>query len=147
MLIAALLMIQAAPPAIQTCLDGSVIRATDQCMIMPDHRLPVFKLFFDSGSSEIRREWEEEIDKAVARFPGAGTRYRVDAYSDTPGSAAANRRIAALRAKVVAAGLRQRGVGDDRISVLIHGEDRLLVPTAQGVREIQNRRVEIMAFP
>ena len=145
MLIAALLTIQAVPPAIQTCPDGSVIRSTDECM--PDHRLPVFRLFFDSGSSEIRREWEEEIDKAVARFPGAGTRYRVDAYSDTPGSAAANRRIAALRAKVVAAGLRQRGVGDDRISVLIHGEDRLLVPTAQGVREIQNRRVEIMAFP
>lgn len=145
-LIAALLL-QPAPVDRQTCPDGSVILASDRCLVFPDHRLPVFRLFFDSGSTEIRREWSEEMDRAVARFPGAATRYRIDAFSDTPGSTGANRRIAAARAEVVAEALRKRGIASERISIIVHGESDLLVPTAEGVREVQNRRVEIMAFP
>jgi outer membrane protein OmpA-like peptidoglycan-associated protein len=145
LLIAALL---SQPAAVEkTCPDGRNVGAADECVTPANQRSPVFRLFFDSGSSEIRREWEEEIDRAVARFPGPRTTFRVDAYSDTPGSPGANLRIAAARADVVVAGLRKRGIANDHISVRVLGERDLLVPTTEGVREVQNRRVEILAFP
>lgn len=147
MLIAALLVLRTVAIQANASPDGTVPRAQDVGIQMPDHRLPVFQLFFDSGSSEIRREWEEQIDKAVSRFPNTRTRYRIGAHSDTTGSPAGNRRIASLRAAAVAAALRKRGIAEDRISIEVHGEEQLLVPTAEGVREVQNRRVDIMPFP
>ena len=45
---------------------------------------------------------------------------------------------------VVAGELTRNGIGRDEITVQAFGESRPLVPTADGVREPQNRRVEIV---
>lgn len=103
-------------------------------------------VFFDSGESEIRREWETVLDAAAAEAR-TGARLRVTGHSDTPGSAAINRRMAQARAEAVAKGLISRGVTAGAITLEAAGEDELLVPTVDGVREIQNRRVTITTLP
>lgn len=102
-------------------------------------------IFFDSGSSEIRREWGAVLEAAVAG--AAQSRLRLVGYSDTPGSAATNLRMARRRAQAVADALAARGFPADRIDVVAVGEQQLLIPTADGVREVQNRRVEITVQP
>jgi outer membrane protein OmpA-like peptidoglycan-associated protein len=99
-------------------------------------------IFFDSGKREIRREWEPVIEEA-AKQALAGTRLQVTGHSDRSGSAGVNRRSALERAQVVADALVARGVPRSALSVASEGEDRPIVPTEDGVREIQNRRVDI----
>ena len=99
-------------------------------------------IFFDSGGQEIRREWEPVLDEA-AKAAAGGTRLRVTGHSDRPGSAAVNRRFALGRAQVVADALVARGVPRSSLTVDSEGEDDPFVSTADGVREIQNRRVDI----
>ena len=53
-------------------------------------------------------------------------------------------RLSQRRAEVVAAELVRQGVSRDEIGVTAFGESRPLVPTADGAREPQNRRVEIV---
>lgn len=99
-------------------------------------------IFFDSGKREIRREWEPVIEEA-AKQALAGTRLQVTGHSDRSGSAGVNRRSALERAQVVANALVARGVPRSALSVASEGEDDPFVPTEDGVREIQNRRVDI----
>lgn len=99
-------------------------------------------IFFDSGKREIRREWEPVIEEA-AKQALAGTRLQLTGHSDRSGSAEVNRRSALERAQVVADALVARGVPRSALSVASEGEDRPFVPTEDGVREIQNRRVDI----
>jgi outer membrane protein OmpA-like peptidoglycan-associated protein len=99
-------------------------------------------IFFDSGGYEIRREWEPVLDEAV-KAAANGTRLRVIGHSDRPGSAAVNRRTSLQRARTVADALVARGVARAALIVTGEGEDEPFIPTAEGVREIQNRRVDI----
>jgi outer membrane protein OmpA-like peptidoglycan-associated protein len=103
-------------------------------------------LFFDSSGAEIRREWQPVLEAAAERAR-SGQRLLVVGHSDTSGSAAANRRVAAKRAQAVADALIALGVPAQALTTASAGEEQLLVPTAEGVREIQNRRVVITAAP
>ena len=51
------------------------------------------------------------------------------------------------RADAVKAYLTARGIGGDKISTEAFGESRPRVDTADGVRELQNRRVEVTYGP
>ena len=103
-------------------------------------------IFFDSGASEVRREWEPVLDQA-ATLARSGQRLLVTGHSDTPGSAATNLRMARQRAAAVMQALIARGVPASSLQESATGETELLVPTADGVREIQNRRVDIQPQP
>jgi outer membrane protein OmpA-like peptidoglycan-associated protein len=103
-------------------------------------------IFFDSGKSEIRREWEPVLDEA-AKAASGGARLILVGHTDRPGSAAGNRRMSLARAKAVAAALEARGVAASAIEVTGEGEDNPYIATADGVREIQNRRVDIRVAP
>ena len=72
------------------------------------------------------------------------TRIEVDGYTDLSGTAAYNLRLSARRAKSVTAELVRNGVGRGEIGIHGRGENDPMVATAQGVREPQNRRVEIL---
>ena len=121
----------------QVCADGVTQVPAIQCC-------PRY-VFFDSGKAEIRREWEPILDEAAKA--GVGKRLLVVGHSDTSGSPSVNRRMARSRAETVAAALVARGVPASSIDVRSAGEEQLLIPTAEGVREIQNRRVAIIAQP
>ncbi len=65
-------------------------------------------------------------------------------HADRSGSDAYNLRLSQRRADAVAAELVRQGVNRNDIGIQAFGESRPLVPTADGVREPQNRRVEIV---
>jgi len=72
------------------------------------------------------------------------TQIEVNGYTDTSGTPHYNQALSIRRAENVAAELVRDGVPGNAISIHGYGETRLLVPTGNGVREPQNRRVEII---
>ncbi|MDR3504970.1 MAG: OmpA family protein [Acidocella sp.] len=68
----------------------------------------------------------------------------VSGYTDTSGTPQYNQGLSERRAKAVAAQLVQDGVPASEIAIHAYGQTHLLVPTGPGVREPQNRRVEIV---
>ena len=72
------------------------------------------------------------------------TRLEVNGYTDTSGTPSYNQGLSLRRAQTVAAELVRDGVPQNAISVQGLGDTKLLVPTGAGVREPQNRRVEII---
>ena len=72
------------------------------------------------------------------------TRIEVGGHTDTSGTAAYNQALSVRRAQAVSNELVRLGVPREAITVQGYGETRPLVPTADGVREPQNRRVEII---
>jgi OmpA-OmpF porin, OOP family len=72
------------------------------------------------------------------------TTLNVSGYTDTSGTAVYNQGLSVRRAKAVAAQLVQDGVPASEIEIHGYGDTHLLVPTGPGVREPQNRRVEIV---
>jgi outer membrane protein OmpA-like peptidoglycan-associated protein len=72
------------------------------------------------------------------------TRIEVNGYTDTSGKPQYNQRLSVRRAEAVASELVRDGVAKDAIAIQGFGETHLLVSTGPGVREPQNRRVEII---
>ena len=68
----------------------------------------------------------------------------VTGHTDTVGSDAYNMRLSRRRAESVAARLEKDGIASSEIEIVAKGKRDLLVPTADGVREPQNRRVQIV---
>lgn len=99
-------------------------------------------LFFDWGKPGIRSDDAATLDRAAAAYQ-PGTELRISGFADRSGSAATNVRASRLRAEMVRAELARRGVPNSAMSVAAFGEARPLVATEDGVREVQNRRVEI----
>ena len=65
-------------------------------------------------------------------------------HADRSGPAGYNQRLSVRRANAAKAVLVQLGVDAKNITAIGKGETQPLVPTADGVREPRNRRVEIM---
>jgi OOP family OmpA-OmpF porin len=72
------------------------------------------------------------------------TKIQVNGFTDTSGSPKYNMGLSIRRAEAVAAELVRDGVPKAAIAIQGFGQTHLLVPTADGVREPQNRRVEII---
>ena len=68
-------------------------------------------------------------------------------HTDRSGSTTYNMGLAERRNASVRGYLSSRGIPDTRITSEAFGESRPRVETADGVREPQNRRVEIMYGP
>jgi outer membrane protein OmpA-like peptidoglycan-associated protein len=75
---------------------------------------------------------------------GGAPQVSVTGHTDTAGSAAYNQQLSERRAEMVAQQLEREGVPATSIITTGRGEQDLLVPTADGVREPRNRRVEIV---
>ena len=105
-------------------------------------------VFFDWAKPELSGDAKTTLDRiaAVALVSGGG-RVRLEAHTDRSGSAEVNLRSARRRAAEVRDYLIAKGVAAGSISITSFGESRPLIPTADGVREVQNRRVEIILDP
>ena len=101
-------------------------------------------IFFDSGKDEIKREWTDTLDVAISMIrKHPDPVITLDGHSDRSGSSSANRHSSLRRAEAVRDYLTARGVPSRAIVVRAFGEEQPLVATADGVREPQNRRVDI----
>jgi outer membrane immunogenic protein len=104
-----------------------------------------YMVFFDFNKSDLTPEGRTIVDQAAANAgPAHATSITVTGHTDTVGSDAYNMRLSRRRAESVAAELEAKGVPSSGITLVAKGKRDLLVPTADGVREPQNRRVEIV---
>lgn len=105
-------------------------------------------VFFAWDRPVIDRDAAAQLDAvaaAVQRSPSA--RISLIGHADRSGPEAPNLRSGTKRAEAVHAYLASRGVQSAVISMISYGESRPLVATADGVREPQNRRVEVVVTP
>jgi outer membrane protein OmpA-like peptidoglycan-associated protein len=107
----------------------------------------VFLVFFDWDRAEITPAGMDIVRQATNAYKAGGSvRIQVTGYTDLSGSQGYNQRLSVRRANNVANALANMGVARGDMAVSGRGENDPRVPTAQGVREPQNRRVEIV-FP
>jgi OmpA-OmpF porin, OOP family len=104
-----------------------------------------FTVFFPWDSASLTPEGNQIIQAAADHFKsGAPTTVLVTGYTDTSGSPQYNQGLSERRAQSVSGALAADGVPQSAMTVSGQGENDLRVPTPPGVREPQNRRVEIV---
>jgi outer membrane protein OmpA-like peptidoglycan-associated protein len=104
-----------------------------------------YLVFFDWDRADLTARAREIVAQAAqASTHVQTTRIEVNGYTDLSGTAAYNQKLSVRRAQSVESELVRDGVAQNEISIHGYGESNPLVPTAPGVREPQNRRVEII---
>ncbi len=104
-----------------------------------------YLVFFDWDRYDLTERARQIISEAAQASQRVQvTRIEVNGYTDLSGTAKYNQGLSVRRANAVAAELVRDGVPQNEIVARGFGESNPLVPTAQGVREPQNRRVEII---
>jgi iron complex outermembrane receptor protein len=104
-----------------------------------------YLVFFDFDKSDLTPQAKEIVDTAAKNAQaGKVTQLTVTGHTDTVGSDAYNMRLSRRRAESVAAQLEKDGIASSEIEIVAKGKRDLLVPTGDGVREPQNRRVQIV---
>lgn len=105
-------------------------------------------VFFEWDRSDITPEAATVLDNAASAYRNCGTAsVMLAGHTDTSGTMTYNEGLANRRNMSVRSYLSGRGIPDGRITAQGFGETQLRVPTADGVRELQNRRVEVTYGP
>lgn len=104
---------------------------------------PSFIVFFSWDDASLSQQAENTI-KQFANYAKNGTfRIKIVGHTDRSGVAPYNMALSLRRANAVKAAVVQHGVSADWIVIEGKGETQPLVLTPDGVREPQNRRVEM----
>jgi outer membrane protein OmpA-like peptidoglycan-associated protein len=104
-----------------------------------------YLVFFDWDKATLTDRARQIIKEAADNSTHVQyTRIDVNGYTDTSGTPQYNMGLSIRRATAVKAELVKDGVPAAAIATQGFGETHLLVPTGAGVREPQNRRVEIV---
>jgi iron complex outermembrane receptor protein len=104
-----------------------------------------YMVFFDFNKSDLTPDAVKIVGQAALNAgPAKVTEIAVTGHTDTVGSDAYNMRLSRRRAESVAAELEKDGVPASEIAIFAKGKHDLLIPTKDGVREPQNRRVQIV---
>jgi outer membrane protein OmpA-like peptidoglycan-associated protein len=103
-----------------------------------------FLVFFDWNRSEITSEAAATLDKAASSYQQTGSAtLQLAGHTDKSGTEVYNRELSLRRAEAVQAYLTGKGVPREVMVLQGFGSTMPRVPTPDGVREPQNRRVEI----
>jgi OOP family OmpA-OmpF porin len=106
---------------------------------------PSFMVFFDWDRSNLSAQALNTIKQAAGAYKTKGSaRVTATGHTDKSGPDSYNMALSLRRANTVKDALVREGVPPTVISVIGKGETQPLVQTADGVREPQNRRVEIV---
>lgn len=104
-----------------------------------------YLVFFDWDKASLTDRARSIIKEAADNSTRVQTtRIEVNGYADTSGKAQYNQELSVRRARAVAGELLRDGVPESEINIQGFGDTHLLVSTGPGVREPQNRRVEII---
>ena len=103
-----------------------------------------YLVFFDWDQAQLTERARQIIRQAAdSSRKVQTTRIEVNGYTDASGAPAYNKALSLRRAQAVAGELVKDNVAKEAIYIEGFGQSNPLVPTAAGVREPQNRRVEI----
>jgi outer membrane protein OmpA-like peptidoglycan-associated protein len=131
-------------PRIRTLSESDVNRLFGEILrtLPPPPRHFTLPFRFDSEElTEEGRKLLPDVLQAVKNYPVPEV--VVIGHTDTTGTPQSNAELGLRRANAVRALLVQAGLDMAAIDVRSHGEAELLVPTADGVFEPRNRRVEV----
>ncbi|MTJ84017.1 MAG: OmpA family protein [Telmatospirillum sp.] len=104
-----------------------------------------YMVFFDFNKSDITAEANRTISQAAqAAKSNRAASISLVGHTDAAGSEKYNMALSLRRANAVKAALVKLGIPGNEISVVGKGKSDPLVPTKDGVREPQNRRVQII---
>jgi OOP family OmpA-OmpF porin len=133
-------MVQAPPAEVMPPVEVSGPAPTEP--MAPEDAM--YLVFFDWDKSDLGAGALNVLDAVaaeVAKNPPNGI--SVVGHADTSGPKDYNQRLAFRRATAVRDALVSRGISADLIAIESRGEDELLVPTPDNVREPANRRANI----
>jgi outer membrane protein OmpA-like peptidoglycan-associated protein len=104
----------------------------------------VFTLLFSTGTAELTPESENQLPAVLAAIRERNSKdVSVVGHSDRQGAEELNWKLSMDRAHAVREILVERGVPETIIETTSHGENNPRIPTADGVSEPRNRRVEV----
>jgi len=104
----------------------------------------VYIVFFEFDKSDISPVSAQVLDRATADFKKSGSvKFLVQGYTDLSGSVEYNQALSERRAESVKKYLLAHGVTTDQITTEWFGKSNPRVPTADGVKNQENRRAEI----
>jgi OOP family OmpA-OmpF porin len=104
-----------------------------------------YLVYFDWDKADLTERAKAIVKEAADNSTHVSvTRIEVNGYTDTSGKPSYNQRLSVRRAQAVAGELVRDGVPQNVIDIQGFGDTHLLVATGPGVREPQNRRVEII---
>ena len=99
---------------------------------------------FEFDSAILKETSFNEIDSlTVFMTENPGISIEISGYTDDSGDAAHNYTLSLDRANSVKEAIVERGIADDRMSVIGYGESRPLVPNDSEKNKALNRRVEV----
>jgi outer membrane protein OmpA-like peptidoglycan-associated protein len=105
-------------------------------------------VFFEWDRSDITPEAASILDNAISAYQNCGNaQVMLAGHADKSGAASYNVGLSQRRADSVRSYMSGRGIPDGNISTEAFGETQPRVDTADGVRELQNRRVEVTYGP
>ncbi|MDH5748177.1 MAG: OmpA family protein [Rhodospirillales bacterium] len=103
-----------------------------------------FMVYFDFDRAHLTAEARATIKQAADDFKNSKSKtIRLSGHTDRAGANAYNTQLSQRRVSTVANALISSGVPSTAILQSHHGEDRQRIVTNDGVREKENRRVEI----
>jgi outer membrane protein OmpA-like peptidoglycan-associated protein len=103
-----------------------------------------FIIFFAFNKANLTPEAHRVVQEAAAAAKQYGTAHiLITGHTDTSGSSRYNQRLSVRRANAAKSGLVSEGIDPGAITTVGKGETELLVQTADGVKEPQNRRAAI----
>jgi OmpA-OmpF porin, OOP family len=104
-----------------------------------------YVVYFDFDRANIKPDAAQILDRAISDAKGGGTpSISVTGHADRSGAEDYNLGLSLRRADAVREYLINGGVTAEQITVSGRGEAEPAVPTADGVKEPRNRRVEII---
>ena len=104
-----------------------------------------FRVFFEFDKATLTRDGERVVREAAETYRRTGAaRVEVTGYTDLAGTSQYDEDLSKRRADTVRAALAAQGVPAGSINESWRGKQSPLVRTADGVREAQNRRVDIV---
>ena len=107
-----------------------------------------FIVFFEWDKSDVTPEAASILDNAVTPSQSCGNaQVMLAGHADRSGAASYNVGLSQRRADAVRAYLSSHAIPEGVITTEAFGESRPRVETADGVREVQNRRVEVTYGP
>jgi OOP family OmpA-OmpF porin len=104
-----------------------------------------FVVYFEFDKADLTPEGAKVVSDAAAAYKSTGSaRIAVTGYTDLAGTQQYDLGLSKRRADTVRAALARARVPNGAIAEAWRGKQNPAVPTADGVREPRNRRVEIM---